>query len=74
MSKSDCKNDRCIDERVMMAIVRVAQRFKKESSAIFKNYDFTFSQYNVLRILDASKIGRNTVRDIYRIMLISGAI
>jgi len=74
MSKSDCKNDMCIDERVMMVIVRVAQRFKKKSSAIFKNYDFTFSQYNVLRILDASKNGQNTVGDINRIMLVSGAI
>ena len=62
-----------VDESVMMAIVRVAERFKKESAAIFKNYALTFPQYNVLRVLDASKNGQNMVRDINRIMLVSGA-
>jgi len=62
-----------VDESVMMAIVRVAERFKKESAAIFKNYALTFPQYNVLRVLDASKNGQNMVRDVNRIMLVSGA-
>ena len=73
MPKSDYKNRMNVDERVMMAIVRVAERFKKESAAIFKNYGLTFPQYNVLRVLDASKNGQNMVRDINRIMLVSGA-
>lgn len=72
MPKSDYKSDMSVDERVMMAIVRVAEVFKKESSAIFKNYGITFAQYNVLRVLDASKNGQNTVRDVNRIMLVSG--
>lgn len=72
MSESDYKSDMSTDERAMMAIVRVAELFKKESSAIFKNYGITFAQYNVLRVLDASKNGENTVRDINRIMLVSG--
>ena len=73
MPKSEYKNNMNIDERVMMAIVRVAERFKKESAAIFKNYGLTFPQYNVLRVLEASKNGQNMVRDINRIMLVSGA-
>jgi DNA-binding MarR family transcriptional regulator len=73
MPESEYKNDMSVDERVMMAIVRVAERFKKESAAIFKNYGLTFPQYNVLRVLDASKNGQNTVRDVNRIMLVSGA-
>ncbi|BBO85165.1 hypothetical protein DSCO28_57310 [Desulfosarcina ovata subsp. sediminis] len=73
MSTSKFKNDRSIDERVLMAVVRVAERFKKESAALFKNFDLTFPQYNVLRVLDASENGQNTVRDINRIMLVSGA-
>ena len=73
MPKSDYKNKMNVDERVMMAIVRVAERFKKESAAIFKNHGLTFPQYNVLRVLDASKNGQNMVRDINRIMLVSGA-
>ena len=73
MPKSEYKNNMNVDESVMMAIVRVAERFKKESAAIFKNYALTFPQYNVLRVLDASKNGQNMVRDINRIMLVSGA-
>ncbi|WP_213183686.1 MarR family transcriptional regulator [Desulfosarcina cetonica] len=73
MAKSNFTNDRSIDERVLMAIVRVAERFKKESAALFKNFNLTFPQYNVLRVLDASENGQNTVRDINRIMLVSGA-
>jgi len=72
MPKSSYKIDMSVDERVMMAIVRVAEVFKKESSAIFKHYSITFAQYNVLRVLAASKDGQNTVRDINRIMLVSG--
>lgn len=73
MPTSEYKNKMNVDERVMMAIVRVAERFKKESAAIFKNYGLTFPQYNVLRVLEASKNGQNRVRDINRIMLVSGA-
>ena len=73
MPKSEYNNKMNVDERVMMAIVRVAERFKKESAAIFKKYGLTFPQYNVLRVLDASKNGQNMVRDINRIMLVSGA-
>ncbi|QTA87112.1 MarR family winged helix-turn-helix transcriptional regulator [Desulfonema magnum] len=73
MSDSTYSSDMSIDERVMMAIVRVAERFKKEASAILKNYELTFPQYNVLRVLDASKDGQNTMKNINRIMLVSSA-
>jgi DNA-binding MarR family transcriptional regulator len=73
MSDSDYTSDMSIDERVMMAIVRLAERFKKESSAVFKDHGLTFPQYNVLRVLDASKNGQNTIRDVNKIMLVSGA-
>lgn len=79
MSKTTCKaetsyqSDMSIDERVMMAIVRVAERYKKESSTVLKAYGLTFPQYNVLRVLDASKDGRNTMKNVNKIMLVSGA-
>ncbi len=73
MSERSYKNDMSIDERVMMAIVRVAERFKKESSVVLKDYELTFPQYNVLRVLEASKDGQNTMKNINRIMLVSGA-
>jgi MarR family 2-MHQ and catechol resistance regulon transcriptional repressor len=56
-----------------MAIVRAAELFKKESSTIFKNYGLTFSQYNVLRVLDASKNGQNNITNVRSIMLVSGS-
>ena len=67
------KSDMSVDERIMMGIVRVAERFKKNSSAIFKKWSLTFSQYNVLRVLDASENGRNTMKNVNRIMLVSSA-
>ena len=67
------KSDLDADEKVMMAIVRAAELFKKESGAIFKNYGLTFAQYNVLRILDATPNGKNTITNVSRIMLVTGA-
>jgi DNA-binding MarR family transcriptional regulator len=73
MSESTYKSDMGIDERVMMAIVRVAERFKKNSSAVVKKWGLTFSQYNLLRVLDSSNNGQNTMKNVNRIMLVSSA-
>jgi DNA-binding MarR family transcriptional regulator len=73
MDESTYQSDMGMDEKVMMAIVRIAEGFKKNSSAVFKKWGLTFSQYNVLRILDACENGQNTMRDINRIMLVSSA-
>jgi len=73
MSDARYKSDMSIDERVMMAMVRIAERFKKNSSALVKTWGLTFSQYNVLRVLDASENGQNTMRNVNRIMLVSSA-
>ena len=67
------KNDLNTDEKVLMAIVRCAELFKKKSSSIFKKYGLTFSQYNILRVLDASEEGKNSISNIRKIMLFSGA-
>jgi DNA-binding MarR family transcriptional regulator len=73
MSDNAYKSDMSIDERVLMAIVRVAEGFKKNSSAVVKKWGLTFSQYNVLRVLDASENGQNTMRNVNRILLVSSA-
>ena len=67
------KNDLSLDEKVMMAIVRLAEVFKKSSSNIFKNYGLTFPQYNALRVLDSSDNKQNTISNVSKIMLVSGA-
>ena len=67
------KNDLNLDEKVMMAVVRLAEFFKKNSANIFKNYGLTFPQYNVLRVLDSSENRQNTISNVGKIMLVSGA-
>lgn len=66
-------NDLSADEKIIMALVRAAEQYKKESGAIFKQYGLTFSQYNALRVLDASSGGQNTISNVSRTMLVSGA-
>jgi len=73
MTDHTYKNDMSIYERVLMAIVRIAEGFKKNSSALVKDWGLTFSQYNLLRVLDASENGQNTMRNVNRIMLVSSA-
>ena len=62
-----------IDEKLMMSIVRTAELFKKKMGNLFQKQGLTFPQYNVLRILDASTEGKNTISNISRMMLVSGA-
>lgn len=73
MNQNGYKNGLGLDEKLMIGIVRVAEFFKKKSSAIFKNYGLTFSQYNVLRVLNSSTNGTNTVTNVSKIMLVTGA-
>ena len=73
MAKGSYRSDPSMDEKVLMAIVRVGEYFKRESSAIFRNYGLTFSQYNVLRALYASENEQNSISTVSKIMLVSGA-
>jgi DNA-binding MarR family transcriptional regulator len=56
-----------------MAVVRIAEVFKRSVSAAFRKYELTFPQYNVLRVLDASKNGQSRITNVSRIMLVPGA-
>jgi DNA-binding MarR family transcriptional regulator len=67
------KSDLSTDEKVLMAIVRAAEIFKRNHSSVFRNYGLSFPQYNVLRVLEASKNGQNKISDVSRIMLVPGA-
>ena len=66
-------SDLTFDEKVMMAIVRTAENFKRAHSSIFKKHGLSFPQYNILRVLDASENGRNKTSAVSRIMLVPGA-
>ena len=73
MTKGTYKSDLSTDEKVLMAIIRVAEHFKRVHSSVFRNFGLSFPQYNVLRVLDASKNGQNKISDVSRIMLVPGA-
>jgi DNA-binding MarR family transcriptional regulator len=73
MGERTYKSDLSTDEKVLMAIVRAAEVFKRNHSTVFRNYGLSFPQYNVLRVLEASKNNQNKMSDICRIMLIPGA-
>lgn len=73
MAETTYKSDLSIDEKVLMGIVRAAEIFKRNHSAVFRKYGLSFPQYNVLRVLEASKNGQNKMGDISRIMLVPGA-
>lgn len=55
----------------MLAIVRASERFKRESSAIFARHGVSFSQYNVLRVLEDLPGGRGSITEISNQLLVS---
>lgn len=62
-----------LDEKVMIFVVMASEMFKKKSSAVFRQYGLTFSQYNVLKYLVACEKGRDTVGNVGKSMLVTGA-
>jgi DNA-binding MarR family transcriptional regulator len=73
MSPTKYQSDLSIDEKVLMSVIRTAESFKRVFSAIFKKYDLSFPQYNILRVLDASTNGQSRITEVSRIMLVPGA-
>ncbi len=68
-----CKSNLSTDEKVLMAVVRAAEIFKRAHAGVFRNHGLSFPQYNVLRVLDASEHGQNKISEVGRIMLVPGA-
>jgi DNA-binding MarR family transcriptional regulator len=62
-----------LDERIMVFVVTASEIFKKKSSAIFKRFGLTFSQYSVLKYLVGCEDGRDTVGNVSKRMLVTGA-
>ena len=67
------RSDLSGDEKVLMAIVRAAETFKRVVSTLFRKYNLSFPQYNILRVLDASTDGQSRITEVSRIMLVSSA-
>lgn len=62
-----------LDEKVMVFIVMASETFKKKSSVVFRQYGLTFSQYSVLKYLVACDGGRDTVGNVGKSLLVTGA-
>ena len=73
MAKRTYTSDLSADEKVLMAIVRAAEIFKRNHSAVFRNYGLSFPQYNILRVIEASRNNQSKMSDVSRIMLVPGA-
>jgi DNA-binding MarR family transcriptional regulator len=73
VNKINYNSDLTFDEKVMIAVVRAAENYKRTHSAIFKKYGLSFPQYNILRVLESSENGRNKTSVVSKIMLVPGA-
>jgi DNA-binding MarR family transcriptional regulator len=73
ITRAEYESDLSADEKVLMAVVRMAEAFKRSVSSTFRKYKLSFPQYNVLRVLDASKNGQSRITNVSRIMLVPGA-
>jgi DNA-binding MarR family transcriptional regulator len=70
MKKVNYKSNLSINEKVLMGIVRLAEKFKRVHSAVFRKFGLSFPQYNVLRVLEASQGGKNKIGDVGKIMIV----
>lgn len=59
-------------DKILLNIVRVAERLRREQGAIFKNHGITFPQYNVLRVLCTYPGGKTTTTNVSRKLLVPG--
>jgi DNA-binding MarR family transcriptional regulator len=62
-----------LNDKVMIFIVMASELFKKKSSAIFRKYGLTFSQYSVLKYLVSREDGQDTVGNLGKSLLVTGA-
>lgn len=58
------------NERVLMAVLRAGEAFKRGQTEVCRAHGLSFPQYNVLRVLEASENGRNIVSGVSKIMLV----
>ena len=73
MKSFNYRSDLSLEEKVLMGVIRAAESFKRVFSSIFKQYDLSFPQYNILRVLEASTDGQSRITEVSRIMLVPGA-
>lgn len=73
MTKHGYTNNMDNNEKLLIAIIRVSESYKKESTKIFNKYNLSFSKYTILRLLESSENRQNTFSNLSKLMLVSGA-
>lgn len=58
------------NERALMAVLRSGEAFKRGQAEVCRAHGLSFPQYNILRVLEASEDGRNSVSGVSKIMLV----
>jgi len=62
------------DEKLLIAVIRISESYKKESSLIFKKKSgLTYAQYTILRVLEGSEDGQNTMGNVSKVMHVTGS-
>jgi|EPASupsiteSAE347_1022098.scaffolds.fasta_scaffold01847_5 DNA-binding MarR family transcriptional regulator len=61
------------DEKLLIAIMKISELYKKTSSSMLRNYGLTFAQHTALRVLEASATGQSGITNVSKTMLVSGA-
>ncbi len=67
------QSDMNTDEKMLIAIIKIAELYKKASSSMLRNYGLTFAQHTALRVLEASATGQSRITNVSKTMLVSGA-
>ena len=73
MTAVNYRSDLSGDEKVMMAVVRAAEIFKRAISVIFRNYDLSFPSIISSGSWMPQKAARSRITEVSRIMLVAGA-
>ncbi|HOJ72052.1 MAG TPA: MarR family transcriptional regulator [Syntrophorhabdaceae bacterium] len=67
------KSDLTNQEKLLMAIIRVGESYKRIVSSVFRRYGLSFPQYNILRVLNASENKQAKTTTVSKIMLVPPA-
>ncbi len=70
MGENDYFSDLSVNEKALTSVIRAAEGVKRAYSAVFRKYELSFPQYNVLRVLESSRNGQNNITGVSKIMLV----
>lgn len=61
-----------IEIRIVMELVKLGEKYKKEESKNFRKHGLTFAQHNLLCILDSGRKGQNSMTRVSGKMVTTG--